>query len=59
MGESLEDFLGSRGKNFIEAKNCSLACPECNEIVSSGKLDEDEMILYYTCSYGHNAKVKI
>lgn len=60
MSESLEDFLGiTKSKKFIEASNCALACPECNEIVSSGKLDQEDMIIYYSCTNGHNARVKI
>lgn len=60
MAESLEDFLGvSKDKKFINAEGCSLSCPECDEVVNSGKLDEDELILYYSCSNGHNSRVKL
>lgn len=57
MAESLEDFL-SLNKNYIDV-NGSLSCQDCEEIVSTGKLDEESMILVYRCSKNHESRVKL
>lgn len=59
MAENLEDFLNPKiPPNTIEV-NGSLACQECNEIVSRGYMNEDSMILVYYCSKKHQSKVKL
>lgn len=59
MAESLEDFLGvTNKKNSVKAGG-SMACQECDEVVSEGWIDEDVMVLSYTCSKNHESKVKI
>lgn len=59
MAESLEDFLQLKNNsNYIEASG-SFACQECEEVVNSGKIDEDNMILIYSCINGHNSRIKI
>lgn len=57
MSESLEDFL-NLNKKYVSVEG-SLMCQECDEIVNSGKLNEDDMVLYYTCSSNHNSKVQL
>lgn len=57
MTESLEDFL-SVNKKYVEVSG-SLSCQECDEIVYSGRLDEDSMTLTYRCNQNHESKVKV
>jgi hypothetical protein len=59
MAESLEDFLGLTNKTNSIKVGGSMACQECNEIVSEGWIDEDTMILSYKCSKNHDSKVKV
>lgn len=59
MAESLEDFLKPKvNGNFVEASG-SMRCVECEESVNNGKIDENEMILIYHCSKGHESRIKI
>lgn len=59
MAESLEDFLKPNpSKGFIEASG-NMTCLECDESVYSGLIDEDNMILIYHCSKGHESRIKI
>jgi len=57
MTESLEDFLNVN-KKHVEVSG-SLSCQECDEIVSTGKLNEESMVLVYRCSKNHESKVKL
>jgi hypothetical protein len=59
MGESLESFLGETKSDKKSDVSGSLACQECDEVVYNGGLDEDTMILTYTCSKNHESKVKL
>lgn len=59
MGESLEDFLNVKKSQSVIEVNGSLACQQCYEIVPSGELDEDTMILSYVCNKNHRSQVKI
>jgi len=59
MGESLEEFLGAiNPKNQISIHG-SLSCQECDEVVSEGYLDEDNMIITYLCQNNHTSSVRI
>jgi hypothetical protein len=59
MPESIEDFLGIKNKIFTDVNDSHLSCQTCELYANSGKLDEDSMILYYTCPMGHQSKVKL
>jgi hypothetical protein len=59
MAESLEDFLGVNNKNNSIEAGGSMSCQECDEVVSTGWIDEDTMILSYKCSKNHESKVKL
>ena len=59
MAESLEDFLKVNQSINTTEVNGSLACQECNEIVCSGYLNEDTMILSYLCSKNHESRIKL
>lgn len=37
----------------------TFVCQDCRESVSDAALDEDKMILIYTCSSGHKNEAKI
>jgi hypothetical protein len=59
MAESLEDFLNIKSSSkYIDASG-SFSCQECDEFINHGKIDEDNMILMYTCSMGHNSRIKL
>ena len=59
MDESLEDFLKpSPSDGFIEASG-NMKCTECDESVYSGKIYEEEMILIYHCTKGHESRIKM
>lgn len=59
MAESLEDFLKPKsGSRFVEASG-HMKCVECEESVYSGKIDEDNMLLIYHCTRGHESRIKI
>jgi len=59
MAESLNDFLNPVEKSKYADVSGSLACTECNEIVHSGKLNEDDIILRYRCSKNHESRIKL
>lgn len=59
MAESIEDFLGITKKKNMVAVSGSLACQECEEIVNDGFIDEDEMIMYYSCSQRHESRIRM
>lgn len=59
MAESLEEFLNIKKSNIVLPVSGSLQCQECNEIVAYGELDDETMILTYTCTKKHESKVKI
>lgn len=59
MAESLEDFLNYKtNANFVEVSG-NMKCVECEESVYSGKIDEDDMLLMYCCSKGHESRIKM
>lgn len=59
MPDSLEEFLKGKKSNSNLVVNGSLACQECNEIVHTGELNEQTMVLVYYCSSDHESKVKL
>jgi lysyl-tRNA synthetase class I len=59
MSDSLEDFVGAKKKDNELSVNGSMRCQTCNEIVHSGTMNEDDMIIHYSCTQGHNSRVKL
>jgi hypothetical protein len=59
MSDSLEDFLGSKKNSNQLSVSGSMRCQECNEIVHQGMMNENDMVISYSCSKGHQSKVKL
>ena len=59
MSDNLKDFLKPEPKGNIIQINGSMSCQECNEVVHSGSMSEDDMIIIYRCSKGHSSKVRL
>ena len=59
MGESLEDFLKPKPSNYFLEVSGNMRCLECEEPVYSGKVDEESMLLIYSCTKGHESRVKM
>lgn len=59
MTESLEDFLGVTKKNNMIEVSGSFSCSECDEVVNEGRMSDDDHIMIYYCSYGHESRVQL
>lgn len=59
MSDSLEDFLKEKVDEKSLEVHGSMCCQQCNEVVNAGTLNEDEMVISYKCSSGHESKVRI
>lgn len=59
MSDNLEDFLKDKKKAKSLKAYGSMSCQECEESVSDGFIDEDEMILFYYCSNDHENRIKL
>lgn len=59
MSDSLEDFIGAKKTENTLSVSGSMRCQTCDEMVNSGTMDEDDMIIYYSCTQGHDSRVKL
>jgi len=59
MSDSLEDFIGAKKTENRLSVSGSMRCQTCDEMVHSGTMDEDDMIIYYSCTQGHDSRVKL
>lgn len=59
MENSLEDFLSPKIPENSMKVSGSMMCQECNETVHEGWMSEEDMIINYVCTNGHNSKVKL
>ena len=55
------DFIKVAPKQEISGTQVggTFVCQDCKESVADAVLDEDKMILIYTCSSGHSNEAKI
>lgn len=55
------DFIKVAPKQEINGAQVggTFVCQDCRESVADAVLDEDKMILVYTCSFGHSNEAKI
>lgn len=61
MANSLESFLGKENvvkENFPEVEG-GFSCQECDESVSIGMFDEENMIIIWYCSQEHRSQVSL
>ena len=57
------DFIGTKQPKEIEEDRLvvsgTFVCQECNESVNQALLNEDTMILTWTCSLSHQSKASL
>lgn len=55
------DFIKVTPKQEVDGAKVggTFVCQDCLESISDAVLDEDKMILIYTCSSGHKNEAKI